>query len=123
MLADNVIAFDCLEREKRMIDNFTRAAVEAENQNLKQTFIQIRNQIEQEQQQIYQIAEQNGWYISSTKAGPQQISRVNNFFQQTYRNPAQQMNYQYQQPQQQAQNQQQGQQAIQSQYQPSQSER
>ncbi|MFW6237712.1 MAG: spore coat protein [Halanaerobiales bacterium] len=123
MLSDNVIAFDCLEREKRMIDNFTKAASEAENKNLKQTLFQIRNQIEQEQQQIYHIAEQNGWYISSTKAGPQQISRVNNFFQQTYRNPTQQMNYQYQQPQQQVQYQQQGQPGSQSQYQPSQAER
>lgn len=60
--------------------------MEAGNQNLKQTLIQMRNQEEQNQERLYHLAEQNGWYLSAEKANPQAISRFNKFYQQSYQN-------------------------------------
>lgn len=84
MIGENVIAFDCLESEKHSVVDLTDAALETSNQNLRQSLIRMRNQAEQDQKEIYHIAEQNGWYLSATKANPQAVSRLNNFLQQSY---------------------------------------
>ncbi len=95
MIGDNIIAYDCLESDKTSVKELTAAIIETGNQNLKQTFVQMRDQAEQDQKRVYHIAEQNGWYPSPGKADPQQISDFYNFFQQNYQ-VAQQPNYQQQ---------------------------
>ena len=95
MIGDNIVAYDSLESVKNSVKELTGALIEASNQNLKQTLIQMRDQAEQDHEKLYHIAEQNGWYLSAAKANPQEISRFNNFFQQTYQNAQlQQQRYQ-----------------------------
>jgi len=95
MIGDNIVAYDSLDTMKTSIKELTGALIEASNQNLKQTLIQMRDQAEQDHEKLYHIAEQNGWYLSAAKANPQEISRFNNFFQQTYQNAQlQQQRYQ-----------------------------
>lgn len=84
MIGENIIAFDCLESEKHSVVDLTDATLETENKNLRQSLLQMRNQAEQDQREIYHIAEQNGWYLAAAKANPQEISRLNNFLQQSY---------------------------------------
>lgn len=84
MLGDNIVAFDCLVGEKSSVRDLSSAVVETSNQNLRQSFIQMRNQAEQDQDEIYHIAEQNGWYLAAGRANPQEISRFWDFFQQSY---------------------------------------
>ncbi|SRR6056297_2559303 len=86
MLGDNIIAYDSLETVKSSVKDLTSAVIETGNQNLKQTLIQMRNQAEQNHERLYHLAEQNGWYLSAAKATPQEVSRFNKFFQQTYQN-------------------------------------
>ncbi len=86
MIGDNIVAYDSLETVRNSVKDLTDAAMEAGNQNLKQTFIQMRNQAEQDHEKLYHIAEQNGWYLAADKANPQEISRFNSFFQQNYQN-------------------------------------
>ncbi|MFW6381554.1 MAG: spore coat protein [Bacillota bacterium] len=86
MLGENLIAYDCLEVEKNTVKYLTDAVLEAENKNLKQTLLQMRSQAEQDQGEIYQIAEQNGWYLAADRADYQQVSRFSNFFQERFMN-------------------------------------
>ena len=86
MIPENIIALDALESEKHIVLDLTGAIVETSNQNLKDTFKQMRNQAEQTHHEIYQIAEQNGWYMAAGNADGQQINKFNNFFNQTFLN-------------------------------------
>ena len=82
MLHDKQIALDCLMSAKSDVVSLTQAVLECSNQNLRQTLIQMRNQAEQDQQEIYHIAERTGGYLSSAPADHQLINRVNSFYQQ-----------------------------------------
>ena len=91
MLGENIIAFDTLETEKHNVKDLTDAIIETENQNLKQTLIQMRNQAEQAQYEIYKIAEQNNDYLAAGQADSQQVSKFKNFFNQNFQNQPSQM--------------------------------
>nr|AGF93484.1 spore coat F [uncultured organism] len=94
MLEDNIIAFDCLEHEKNTVRDLSCAVIESSNQDLKQSLIQMRNQAEQDQSEIFHMAEQNGWYLAADKVDPQHVSRFWNFFQQTFQTAQQPTGYQ-----------------------------
>ena len=106
-MQENIIALDILSADKSMAQDLTTAIVETGNRNLKETFKQLRNQIEQEHEEIYQIAEQNGWYMAAGPVMSNQISEFNNFFHQSFFNetPHNQQVEKPQQPQANAQNQ------------------
>ena len=104
MIGENLIALDTLSADKHIAKDLTSAIVETGNRNLKETFKQLRNQIEQEHEEIYQLAEQNGWYMAAGQADPQQVSEFNNFFNQSFYNNQAQMQYQQNQQNQQSQN-------------------
>lgn len=96
MLNENIIALDTLSAEKHMVKDLTSAIVETGNQNLKETLKQIRSQTERAHQEIYQIAEQNGWYMAAGQASPQQMSEFHRFFNQNLSagiNPGNQQQY------------------------------
>ncbi|MFW6270177.1 MAG: spore coat protein [Bacillota bacterium] len=86
MINDNIVALDALTAEKHIVKDLTSAIIETSNPNLKETLLQIRNQAEQEHQEIYQIAEQNGWYMAAGNAAPQQMNEFQQFFQQRFIN-------------------------------------
>lgn len=79
---ESIIALDTLSAEKHMVKDLTHAISETSNQNLKETLKQIRNRAEQSHHQIYQIAEQNGWYMPAGSADSRQINNFHQFFQQ-----------------------------------------
>ncbi|WP_366921985.1 spore coat protein [Metallumcola ferriviriculae] len=82
MLQDKDMASDALEMTKVHAGELTKAASECSNKQLKQSFIQMRNQMEQNQEQISQIATQKGWYMPAAPADQQEITRVKTFLQQ-----------------------------------------
>ena len=55
---------------------------QASNQQLRQTIQQIRNNCEQSQYQLYQMAEQKGYYQPAAQANPQEIQQVKSSFTQ-----------------------------------------
>ena len=75
MLNDKDYARLTLEMTKHRIEEFTRAGMEAGG-NLRQAFLQIRNQGEQMQERLVQLAMARGWYEPAAPADPQDIQRV-----------------------------------------------
>lgn len=49
---------------------------QTENQELKQTLKQIRNQCEMSQEEIYQIARNKSYYVPAAQATPEEIQHV-----------------------------------------------
>ncbi len=90
MLNENVIACDMLANEKHTIEDLTTAILETKNQNLKQILIQMRDQAQQAQEEIFNIAEQNNWYLPAENADPQHISNFHDFFNQNFIHQSQQ---------------------------------
>ncbi len=91
MLQDKDMANDALERTKVSAGELTKAAAECSNKQLKQTFLQMRNQSELDQEEIAQVAMQKGWYMPASQADPQEVSRVKSFVQMGQAPNAQQM--------------------------------
>lgn len=67
---------DILTGAKASIDSYTRAISECENQQLRSTLIQLRNEAEQFQYQLFQIAEQKGYYTPAAPANANDIQQV-----------------------------------------------
>lgn len=55
---------------------------QTENQQLKQTLKQIRNQCEMSQEEIYQIARSKQYYVPAAKATPEEIAHVRSILTQ-----------------------------------------
>lgn len=98
MLNDQQIAVGCLMSAKTDVVALTQAALECSNQNLRQTLLQMRNQAEQDQQEIYHISERTGGYLASAPADHQLINRVSNFYQQMGNQGFHQANQPFEQP-------------------------
>jgi len=75
MLNDKDYANLTLEMTKHQVEDFTRAALEASG-NLRQALLQIRNQCEQTQERLAQLAVARGWYKPAAPASPQDIQSV-----------------------------------------------
>lgn len=67
---------DVLSMVKSSLTTYASAISESSNQQLRQTLQQIRNSDEQFQYQLYQLAEQKGFYKPAAKANPQDIQTV-----------------------------------------------
>lgn len=67
---------DILCGTKASIDSYTRAISECSSQQLRSTLIQLRNEAEQFQYQLYQIAEQKGYYTPAAQANSNDIQQV-----------------------------------------------
>lgn len=71
---------DVLSSTKAGLTNYTKAISECSNQKLRQTLQQIRDQDEKFQYQLYQTAEQKGYYNSAPKATQQDVDALKNQF-------------------------------------------
>lgn len=71
---------DVLSSTKAGITNYSKAISECSNQRLRQTLQQIRGQDEKFQYQLYQIAEEKGYYKPAKKANQQDVDEVKNQF-------------------------------------------
>lgn len=61
-LTDKDIAGDVLTCTKHMAHGYMTAILEAQNQNLRQTFKDFHDQYLNDHYRIFQIMHQNGWY-------------------------------------------------------------
>ncbi|NMA85938.1 MAG: spore coat protein [Tissierellia bacterium] len=67
---------DILAGTKASIDSYTKAITECANQQLRSTLVQLRNEAEQFQYQLFQIAEQKGYYTPAPAADSNSIQEV-----------------------------------------------
>jgi spore coat protein CotF len=67
---------DILCGTKSSIDSYTKAITECANQQLRGTLQQLRNEAEQFQYQLFQIAEQKGYYTPAPPANSNDVQQV-----------------------------------------------
>lgn len=67
---------DILAGTKASINNYTKAITECANQQLRSTLTQLRSEAEQFQYQLFQIAEQKGYYTPAPPADSNSIQQV-----------------------------------------------
>lgn len=70
------IVSDVLAGTKSSIECYTRAITECANQQLRSTLQQLRNEAEQFQYQLFQIAEQKGYYTPAPPANSNDVQQV-----------------------------------------------
>lgn len=70
------IVNDVLAGTKASINCYTTAIMECSNQQLRSTLQTLRNEAEQMQYQIYQMAEQKGYYMPAPPANQNDINQV-----------------------------------------------
>lgn len=70
------IVNDILAGSKASINSYTTAIQECSNQQLRSTLQTLRNEAEQMQYQIYQMAEQKGYYVPAPEAKANDINQI-----------------------------------------------
>ena len=70
------MVLDVLSGSKASIGNYAKVITECANQNLRQTFQQMRDGDEKFQYDLYKVAEQKGYYIPSPSVNSQDSSHV-----------------------------------------------
>jgi len=70
------MVLDVLSGTKASLGNYAKVIVETANQNLRQTFQQMRDSDEKFQYDLYKIAEQKGYYATSPASSTQDVSSV-----------------------------------------------
>lgn len=73
---------DTLSMLNSSISGYANVISQASNQQLRQAIQQIRNNCEQSQYQLYQMAEQKGYYQSAAQARQDEIQQVKSSFNQ-----------------------------------------
>ena len=69
---------DVLEGTKSTLKTYEGIIVEAENNELRQTIQQLRNNCEAFQYELYKIAQAKGYYIPAEQAKPDEINKIKN---------------------------------------------
>lgn len=67
---------DALSTTKASISCYTRAITECANQQLRGTLQQLRNEAEQFQYQLFQIAQQKGYYVPAPPSDANDVQQV-----------------------------------------------
>lgn len=75
-MPDKEMVNDILSMTKSSLSTYAMVIGEASNQQLRQTIQQIRNSDEQFQYQLYQLAEQKGFYKPAAQADQSDIQTV-----------------------------------------------
>ena len=70
------ILLDLLGGTKHSINCYTNAIMEGSNQQLRTTFQTLRDEAEQMQHQLYQMAEQKGYYHAAPGANQNDIQHI-----------------------------------------------
>lgn len=73
---------DTLSMMNNSIANYANVITQASNQQLRQAIQQIRNNCEQSQFELYQMAEQKGYYKPAAQAKQDEIQQVKSGFNQ-----------------------------------------
>ncbi len=69
---------DILSGTKASIDSYTKSIQECSCQQLRGTLKQLRDEAEQMQYQLYQLAEQKGYYQPAGSAPQNEINKIKN---------------------------------------------
>lgn len=75
-MQDREIINDLLGGTKASINCYTTAIVECSNQQLRNALQTLRSEAEQMQYQLYQMAEQKGYYMPAPKANQQDVQKI-----------------------------------------------
>lgn len=75
-MQDRDMVNDILAGTKSSINVYTHAIMETSNQQLRNTLIQLRDEAEKMQYQIYQMAEQKGWYMPAPQADQTDVNKI-----------------------------------------------
>lgn len=70
------IVSDVLSNTKSSITNYSTAITECANAQLRGALQQLRNEAEQYQYQLFQIAEQKGYYTPAPAASPKDVQEI-----------------------------------------------
>lgn len=70
------IVLDVLSATKASLGNYAKVIVETADQNLRQTFQQMRDADEKFQYDLYKVAEQKGYYCCSPTANQMEASGI-----------------------------------------------
>ncbi|MDR3239506.1 MAG: spore coat protein [Clostridiales bacterium] len=76
------MVLDVLSGAKASIGTYAKVITECGNQNLRQTFQQMRDSDEKFQYDLYKVAEQKGYYVPSPACSPQDSSSIKNSLSQ-----------------------------------------
>ncbi len=76
MLQEKDMISDAINTTKVSINSYNAAIIECANQQLRGTLQQLRNEAEQFQYQLFQIAEQKGYYNPAPTAKAEDIQQV-----------------------------------------------
>ena len=76
MMQEKEMVNDILSMAKSSLTTYANVISEASNQQLRQTIQQMRNSDEQFQYQLYQLAEQKGFYKAAAQADQSDIQTV-----------------------------------------------
>lgn len=75
-MQDRDVFMDVLAGTKHSINCYTNAIMETSNQQLRSTWQTLRNEAEQMQYQIYQMAEQKGYYVPAPTAKKDDCQKI-----------------------------------------------
>ncbi len=75
-MQDRDIVNDLMGGTKASINNYTMAIVETSNPQLRSTWQTLRNEAEQMHYQLFQMAEQKGYYMSAPQANQQDVQKI-----------------------------------------------
>ena len=70
------MVLDILSGTKASLDNYAKVIMETANPTLRQTFQQMRDGDEKFQYDLYKIAEQKGYYVTSPDASQNDMQHV-----------------------------------------------
>jgi spore coat protein CotF len=87
MYSEREMVLDALQLSKAGTVGYTHAATETSNQALRQTLLQIRNNCEQSQQQIGQLAQSKHFYVPAPQAAQQDVASISQFLKQSISQP------------------------------------
>lgn len=75
-MQDREIVNDLMAGAKSSINAYTMAIVETSNQQLRSTWKTLRDEAEQMHYQLYQMAEQKGYYMPAPPAHQQDVQKI-----------------------------------------------
>lgn len=83
------IVNDILAGSKASINSYTTAIQECSCQQLRSTLQTLRNEAEQMQYQLYQIAEQKGYYVPAPPANKTDVNHIKSTLSSAINSPPQ----------------------------------
>ena len=75
-MTDKTMVSDTLAGINGELVRYGEMISQTENQQLKQTLKQMRNQCEMSQEKLYQVAREKSYYVPAAKASQQEINHV-----------------------------------------------